>query len=445
MVKIMIQSKPIVVIGAGLAGSEAAWQIARRGLDVKLYEMRPQKQTAAHHSDGFAELVCSNSLRADQVESGPGLLKEELRRMGSLIMEAADHTRVPAGGAQAVDRSAFSDWVTAKILDHPHIEVIREELTEIPDDHIVVCASGPLTSEALFESIKSLTSADTLYFYDAAAPIVDAESVDMSHAFWQSRYDKGESADYLNCPLTAEEYQHFYETLMQAEWMPTKDFEKEIFFEGCMPIETMAKRGYQTLLYGPMKPVGLTDPQTGHTPFAVVQLRREDEEGKLLNIVGFQTRTKWGDQKKVIQTIPALKNAEIVRYGVMHRNTFLNGPTVLTETGQMKTRPALFFAGQITGVEGYIESTASGLVAGMNAARLALGETALRLPRTTAIGALMHHVGTSPTHNFQPMNINFGLLPSPEKKIRSKKERNAFYAQRALADLEAWMDENNVC
>lgn len=365
--------------------------------------------------------------------------------MGSLIMEAADHTRVPAGGAQAVDRSAFSDWVTAKILDHPHIEVIREELTEIPDDHIVVCASGPLTSEALFESIKSLTSADTLYFYDAAAPIVDAESVDMSHAFWQSRYDKGESADYLNCPLTAEEYQHFYETLMQAEWMPTKDFEKEIFFEGCMPIETMAKRGYQTLLYGPMKPVGLTDPQTGHTPFAVVQLRREDEEGKLLNIVGFQTRTKWGDQKKVIQTIPALKKAEIVRYGVMHRNTFLNGPTVLTETGQMKTRPALFFAGQITGVEGYIESTASGLVAGMNAARLALGETALRLPRTTAIGALMHHVGASPTHNFQPMNINFGLLPSPEKKIRSKKERNAFYAQRALADLEAWMDENNVC
>ena len=445
MVKIMIQSKPIVVIGAGLAGSEAAWQIARRGLDVKLYEMRPQKQTAAHHSDGFAELVCSNSLRADQVESGPGLLKEELRRMGSLIMEAADHTRVPAGGAQAVDRSAFSDWVTAKILDHPHIEVIREELTEIPDDHIVVCASGPLTSEALFESIKSLTSADTLYFYDAAAPIVDAESVDMSHAFWQSRYDKGESADYLNCPLTAEEYQHFYETLMQAEWMPTKDFEKEIFFEGCMPIETMAKRGYQTLLYGPMKPVGLTDPQTGHTPFAVVQLRREDEEGKLLNIVGFQTRTKWGDQKKVIQTIPALKKAEIVRYGVMHRNTFLNGPTVLTETGQMKTRPALFFAGQITGVEGYIESTAGGLVAGMNAARLALGETALRLPRTTAIGALMHHVGASPTHNFQPMNINFGLLPSPEKKIRSKKERNAFYAQRALADLEAWMDENNVC
>ena len=232
---------------------------------------------------------------------------------------------------------------------------------------------------------------------------------------------------------------------MQAEWMPTKDFEKEIFFEGCMPIETMAKRGYQTLLYGPMKPVGLTDPQTRHTPFAVVQLRREDEEGKLLNIVGFQTRTKWGDQKKVIQTIPALKNAEIIRYGVMHRNTFLNGPTVLTETGQMKTRPALFFAGQITGVEGYIESTAGGLVAGMNAARLALGETALRLPRTTAIGALMHHVGASPTHNFQPMNINFGLLPSPEKKIRSKKERNAFYAQRALADLEAWMDENNVC
>lgn len=444
MVKIMTQNNPIVVIGAGLAGSEAAWQIACRGLKVVLYEMRPQKQTAVHHTGGFAELVCSNSLRADQRDSGPGLLKEELRHMGSLIMEAADHTRVAAGGAHAVDREAFSSWVTTKLRAHPNVEVIEQELTKIPEDKVVVCASGPLTSDALFEAIKGLTGTDTLYFYDAAAPIVTAESIDMERAFWQSRYDKGEGADYLNCPLTAEEYQVFYETLMQAEWTPTRDFEKEIFFEGCMPIETMAKRGYQTLLYGPMKPVGLLDPKTGKSPFAVVQLRREDKEGKLLNIVGFQTRTKWGDQKKVIQTIPALHEAEIVRYGVMHRNTFLNGPTVLQETGQMKKEPNIFFAGQMTGVEGYIESAASGLVAGMNAARLVLGEEVLTLPKTTAMGALMNHVGASPTQNFQPMNINFGLLPSPEKKIRSKKERNAFYAERALRDLAEWMEENHV-
>ena len=282
------------------------------------------------------------------------------------------------------------------------------------------------------------------YFYDAAAPIITAESVDMERAFWQSRYDKGNGADYLNCPLSIEEYRVFYDTLMQAEWAPTKDFEKEIFFEGCMPIETMAKRGFQTLLYGPMKPVGLVDPHTGETPFAVVQLRREDENGRLFNIVGFQTRTKWGDQKKVIQTIPALANAEIVRYGVMHRNTFLNGPMVLQETGQMKKREDIFFAGQMTGVEGYIESTASGLVAGINAARLAKGEDTLIFPRTTAIGALMNHVGASPTSHFQPMNINFWLLPAPEKKIRSKKERNAYYAQRALKDLSAWVATYHV-
>lgn len=443
MVKTMTQSKDIIVIGAGLAGSEAAWQIAQKGCKVTLYEMRPHKETPAHHTAGFAELVCSNSLRADQLESGPGLLKEELRRMGSLIMEAADHTRVPAGGAQAVDRDAFSRWVTARVRNHPNITVIEKEMTTFPEDGIVVCASGPLTSEALFESIKEKTGADTLYFYDAAAPIVTAESVDMTKAFWQSRYDKGDGADYLNCPLTAEEYRHFYDTLMNAEWAPTKDFEKEIFFEGCMPVETMAKRGFQTLLYGPMKPVGLRDPRTGKTPFAVVQLRREDEEGRLLNMVGFQTRTKWGDQKKVIQTIPALANAEIVRYGVMHRNTFLNGPTVLSETGQLKEDPECFFAGQITGVEGYIESTASGLVAGMNAARLALGKEPLVLPQTTATGALMHHIGTAQAQHFQPMNINFGLLPSPEHKLRSKKERNAYYAARALKDLDEWMRDHH--
>lgn len=434
----MTQNKPIAVIGAGLAGSEAAWQIAQRGESVELYEMRPDKQTEAHHTEGFAELVCSNSLRSDQLESGPGLLKEELRRMNSLIMDAADHTRVPAGGAQAVDREAFSSWITTKIRNHPNIKVITKEVTHFPEDQIVICASGPLTSDTLFSFINELTGADTLYFYDAAAPIITAESVDMERAFWQSRYDKGDGADYLNCPLSIEEYRVFYDTLMQAEWAPTKDFEKEIFFEGCMPIETMAKRGFQTLLYGPMKPVGLVDPHTGETPFAVVQLRREDENGRLFNIVGFQTRTKWGDQKKVIQTIPALSNAEIVRYGVMHRNTFLNGPMVLQETGQMKKREDIFFAGQMTGVEGYIESTASGLVAGINAARLAKGEQMLVFPRTTAIGALMNHVGSSPTNHFQPMNINFGLLPAPEKKIRSKKERNSYYAQRALADLSTW-------
>ena len=440
----MTQNKPIAVIGAGLAGSEAAWQIAQRGECVELYEMRPDKQTEAHHTEGFAELVCSNSLRSDQLESGPGLLKEELRRMNSLIMDAADHTRVPAGGAQAVDREAFSSWITTKICSHPNIKVIKKEVTHFPEDQIVVCASGPLTSDTLFSSIKELTGADTLYFYDAAAPIITAESVDMERAFWQSRYDKGNGADYLNCPLSIEEYRVFYDTLMQAEWAPTKDFEKEIFFEGCMPIETMAKRGFQTLLYGPMKPVGLIDPHTSETPFAVVQLRREDENGRLFNIVGFQTRTKWGDQKKVIQTIPALANAEIVRYGVMHRNTFLNGPMVLQETGQMKKREDIFFAGQMTGVEGYIESTASGLVAGINAARLAKGEDTLIFPRTTAIGALMNHVGASPTSHFQPMNINFGLLPAPEKKIRSKKERNAYYAQRALKDLSAWVATYHV-
>ena len=444
MVMKMNNEQRIIVVGAGLAGSEAAWQIAKRGGKVTLYEMRPEKQTAVHHTSSFAELVCSNSLRAAQVESAPGLLKEELRKMGSLIMEAADATEVPAGGAFAVNRTAFSDYITEKLENHPNIEVKREEVLALDFPEVTVCASGPLTSDALYDAIRALTGEDTLYFYDAAAPIVEAESVDMTKAFWQSRYDKGDGADYLNCPMTAEEYRHFYDTLMEAEWMPTADHEKEIFFEGCMPVETMAKRGFQTLLFGPMKPVGLNNPHTNETPFAVVQLRREDKEGKLLNIVGFQTRTKWGDQKKVIQAIPALANAEIVRYGVMHRNTFMNGPEVLRETGQLKTNPQLFFAGQMTGVEGYIESTAGGLVAGINALRVQNGEEPLVWPQTTAIGSLMSHVGQSVSSNYQPMNINFGLLPSPAKKIRNKKERNAYYAQRALDDLSTWMDENHV-
>lgn len=440
----MNQNNFIVVIGAGLAGSEAAWQIAQRGINVKLYEMRPKKQTEVHHTHLFAELVCSNSLRSNQLESGPGLLKEELRTMNSLIMMAADDCEVPAGGAQAVNREEFSKFITEKITNHPNIEVIQEEYRDFDDDGIIVCASGPLTSNTLFDSIKRKTGADTLYFYDAAAPIITSESVDMTKAFWQSRYDKGETADYLNCPLTAEEYRNFYDTLMNAEWIPTKDFEKEIFFEGCMPIETMAKRGYQTLIYGPMKPVGLNNPHSDQAPFAVVQLRREDKDGRLLNIVGFQTRTKWSDQKKIIQSIPALENAEIVRYGVMHRNTFINGPTVLNECGQLKKEKRIFFAGQMTGVEGYIESTASGLVGGINAARMFKDQEILTWPHTTATGSLMNHVGLSPTHNFQPMNINFGLFPAPEYKIRSKKERNSYYATRAINDLKKWLSDNDV-
>ncbi len=428
----------VTVIGAGLAGSEAAWQLANRGVKVVLYEMRPNKNTVAHQTALFGELVCSNSLRSKQLESGPGLLKEELRRMSSLIIEAADYCEIPAGGAQAVNRTLFAEYITNKIKSHPNITVVNEELISLPEDGITICASGPLTSDGLFDSIKEITGEDTLFFYDAAAPIVDFDSIDMSHAFWQSRYDKGDSADYLNCPLSKEEYQVFYETLMNAEWVPTHDFEKEIFFEGCMPVETMAKRGFQTLLFGPLKPVGLIDPKTNQTPFAVVQLRREDKEGRLFNMVGFQTRTKWGDQKKVISAIPALKNAEVVRYGVMHRNTFLNGPKVLRPTGQLKKIDNIFFAGQITGVEGYIESTASGLVAGINAARLANYKTPMIWPRTTAIGSLQNHVSESYSSNFQPMNINFGLLPPLASKIRSKKERNALLSQRALNDLEEW-------
>lgn len=434
----------VTVIGAGLAGSEAAWQLANRGVKVVLYEMRPNKNTVAHQTALFGELVCSNSLRSKQLESGPGLLKEELRRMSSLIIEAADHCEIPAGGAQAVNRTLFAEYITNKIKSHLNITVVNEELISIPEDGITICASGPLTSDGLFDSIREITGEDTLYFYDAAAPIVDFDSIDMSHAFWQSRYDKGDSADYLNCPLSKEEYQVFYETLMNAEWVPTHDFEKEIFFEGCMPVETMAKRGFQTLLFGPLKPVGLIDPKTNQTPFAVVQLRREDKEGRLFNMVGFQTRTKWGDQKKVISAIPALKNAEVVRYGVMHRNTFLNGPKVLRHTGQLKKIDNIFFAGQITGVEGYIESTASGLVAGINAARLANDKTPMIWPRTTAIGSLQNHVSESYSSNFQPMNINFGLLPPLESKIRSKKERNALLSQRALNDLEEWKVNNDV-
>lgn len=426
------------VIGAGLAGSEAAWQLANRGVQVRLYEMRPVKQTPAHHTDQFAELVCSNSLRANQLTNAVGVLKEEMRKLNSLIIRAADACAVPAGGALAVDRHEFSTNVTKALKEHPNITVLNEEVTTIPTEGITIIATGPLTSEALTEQIQSLTGETDLYFYDAAAPIVTKESLDMEKVYLKSRYDKGEAA-YLNCPMTKEEFDRFHEALVEAEVAPMKDFEKNLFFEACMPVEVLAKRGEKTLLFGPMKPVGLEDPKTGETPYAVVQLRQDDGAGTLYNIVGFQTQLKWGEQKKVFSLIPGLENVDIVRYGVMHRNTFMNAPKILTPTYQMRQHPNLFFAGQMTGVEGYVESAASGLVAGMNAARLAQGELLHRMPDETAIGSLARYITEANPDNFQPMNVNFGLFPPLEKRIRSKAERAEKYAERALTSMDEFV------
>ena len=437
-------SDSVQIIGAGLAGSEAAWQLAKRGVKVDLYEMRPHVQTVAHKSGLFAELVCSNSLRADNIENAVGLLKEEMRRLDSLIMACADGNRLPAGGALAVDREKFSQAVTKKISEHPLITVHEEEVSRPKDDGIVIIATGPLTDGEMAQYIKSVTDDSNLYFYDAAAPIVTAESIDYSKAFWASRYDKGE-ADYLNCPLNKEEYEQFYQSLMQAKWVETKDFEKEIFFEGCMPIEVMATRGFQTLLFGPMKPVGLTDPTNGEQPYAVVQLRKDNQEGSLLNIVGFQTRMKWGDQEKVLRLIPALKNAEFVRLGVMHRNSFINAPANLLATNQLKNEPRILFAGQITGVEGYVESAASGLISGINAYRLFKGKEAVAFPLETALGGLTNYIATAQTKSFQPMNINFSLLPPLGYKIKDKKEKNAKLAQRSLEKLAQFITELDGC
>ncbi len=435
------------VIGAGLAGSEAAWQLAERGIPVHLYEMRPKKYSPAHHTDGFGELVCSNSLRANNIENAVGLLKEELRRCNSLIMRAADATQVPAGGALAVDREKFSAHITETIKNHPLIEIIYDEVTNVPEDEITIIATGPLTEGAMADYVKQATSQDDLYFYDAAAPIVTAESINYEKAFWASRYDKGD-ADYLNCPMTEEEYNQFYNALTRAELIETKEFEKdkfekEKFFEGCMPIEAMASRGRQTLLFGPMKPVGLVDHRReGEEFYAVVQLRKDNLEGTLFNIVGFQTRMKWGEQKRVLQMIPGLENAEIVRYGVMHRNTFVNAPISLESTNRIKSKENVFLAGQITGVEGYVESTASGLVAGINAARMHQQQELVRFPLTTAIGGLMNYIVTADSKHFQPMNVNFSLIPGLEgKKIRNKKEKNGLIAQRALEHLDAFIEE----
>lgn len=434
----MVPEKIVNVVGAGLAGSEAAWQIANRGLKVRLYEMRPKKQTPAHHTDKFAELVCSNSFRASALTNAVGLLKEEMRRLNSLIIRAADACAVPAGGALAVDRHRFSAYVTESLENHPNVTVIREEVTDIPEG-ITVIATGPLTSDGLSEKIKQLTGEEYLYFYDAAAPIVTKESVNMEKVYLKSRYDKGEAA-YLNCPMTEEEFDRFYDALLAAEKTELKEFEKEIYFEGCMPIEVMAKRGKKTLLFGPMKPVGLEDPRTGKRPFAVVQLRQDDAAGTLYNIVGFQTNLKWGEQKKVIRMIPGLENAEIVRYGVMHRNTFINSPKLLKATYQFAGRKDLFFAGQITGVEGYVESASSGLAAGINAARLAMGKEPVPFPPETAIGSLAHYITCANEKHFQPMNVNFGLFPELPVKVKGKKERAEKYVERALKTIQNFVN-----
>lgn len=433
----------VTVIGAGLAGSEAAWQLAKRGINVKLYEMRPVKKSPAHHTDYFAELVCSNSLRGNSLENAVGLLKEEMRRLDSLILACADANAVPAGGALAVDRKGFSGMITSKLSEHPNVEIIKGEVTHIPEDKFTIIATGPLTSDAMAEEIKKLTGQEYFYFYDAAAPIVSADSLDYSTVFRASRYDKGEAA-YLNCPMDKDEYERFYQALVEAERVPLKEFEKEIFFEGCMPVEEMASRGIRTLLFGPLKPVGLTDPRTGKRPYAVVQLRQEDVRGELYNIVGFQTHLKWNDQKRVFGMIPGLENAEFVRFGVMHRNTFINSPKLLSPTLQLKAVPNLLFAGQMTGVEGYVESAAMGLVAGLNAGRLYDGQAPCVFPEETAHGALCRYITTAETKNFQPMNVNFGLLPPLPETIKDKKLRYRTIAERALNTLEGYRSNQQI-
>ena len=435
----------VIIIGAGIAGSEAAWQVANRGIKVDLYEMRPVKNTPAHKTDLFAELVCSNSLRGAGMENAVGVLKEEMRRLGSVIMEAADATKVPAGGALAVDRKGFSQYITDKVTNHPNINVIHEELEEIPyeENALTIVASGPLTAGKLAENIGELMGQKYFYFYDAAAPIVTLESVDMTKAWKASRYNKGEAA-YINCPMNKEEYLHFWNELVNSEKAETHNFEKEVFFEGCMPVEEMASRGEDTLLFGPLKPVGLENPADGKLPYAVVQLRQDNADGTLYNIVGFQTHLKWGEQKRVFGLIPGLENAEFVRYGVMHRNTFINSPEKMRPTLQFKDNDKLFFAGQMTGVEGYVESASSGLVAGINAARICQGLEPVVFPAETAHGSLCHYITTAPAKHFQPMNVNFGIMSPIKERIRDKKQKKMMIAERALRMLEEFKQENNI-
>lgn len=435
----------VKVIGAGLAGCEAAWQLANAGISVKLYEMKPKKFTPAHKYNGFAELVCSNSLKADRVDSAAGMLKEEMRRLGSITMECAALSKVSAGGALAVDREKFSDLVTEKIKGHELIEVIEEEVTEIPEGNVII-ATGPLTSDGLAESIKKLCG-DYLYFHDAAAPIVTFESLDKDKVFFASRYGKGE-ADYINCPMDKEEYLRFYNELVNAESAPLHEFDKEHFgkdnfkvYEGCMPVEVLAKRGEDTMRFGPLKPVGLTDPRTGKRPYAVVQLRAENSQGTLYNIVGFQTNLKFGEQKRVFSLITGLENAEFVRYGVMHRNTFINSPKLLNEQFNMRNRENLFFAGQMTGVEGYIESAASGISAGINMSRLLQGKPYITFPETTMLGALSKYISDPSVEKFQPMGCNMGILPELPERIRDKRLKYQMIADRGLAQLDSTIEQ----
>ncbi|MEA4892830.1 MAG: methylenetetrahydrofolate--tRNA-(uracil(54)-C(5))-methyltransferase (FADH(2)-oxidizing) TrmFO [Peptococcaceae bacterium] len=429
----------VTVIGAGLAGSEAAWQLARRGLAVTLYEMRPKNNTPAHKTDCFAELVCSNSLRANSLENAVGLLKEEMRRLDSLVIRCADACRVPAGGALAVDREGFPRMITQELCRHPLIRVLREEVSSLPASGITVLATGPLSSPAMAGALAKLGEKKELYFYDAAAPVVTLESLNTEKGYWASRYGKGEK-DYFNCPMNKEEYQAFYEALVSAEVHPSKDFEKEKFFEGCMPVEVLAARGPKTLLFGPLKPVGLEEPATGKRPYAVVQLRQDDAACTLLNIVGFQTRLTRPEQRRVFRMIPGLQNAEFARYGMVHRNTFMNSPRLLLPTGQLKEMPHILPAGQMTGVEGYVESAASGLAMGINAALLARGKEPLVFPPATALGSLLHYIVFTEADNFQPMNVSFGLLPPLPEAIRDKKEKNRRLAERALGALKDLQD-----
>ncbi len=427
----------VKVIGAGLAGSEAAWQLANRGIEVELYEMRPVKKSPAHHTGDFAELVCSNSLRGDRLENAVGLLKEELRRVGSIIMECAEATRVEAGGALAVDRHGFARMVTEKVRSHPNITVISEEVTEVPEGPVII-ATGPLTSDAMSDAIGKYfgNETDYLHFFDAAAPLVTAESIDMNLAWWQSRYDRG-TADYINCALSREEYETFIQELVTAEEAEVHGFEDSNVFEGCMPVEVMARRGFETLRYGPLKPVGLIDPNTGKEPYAVVQLRQDNAAKTVYNLVGFQTHLKFGAQKRVFSMIPALRNAEYVRYGVMHQNTFLQSPKLLDRFYADRRNPLVAFAGQMTGVEGYVESTASGYLAAVAMAARIQGRQIPDFPKTTAIGALGLYISDASIENFQPMNINFSIIAPLEKRIRKKAEKNLAIANRSLEIIDA--------
>jgi len=429
-------SKAVKVIGAGLAGSEAAWQLAENGIAVELFEMKPGKMSSAHVSSSFAELVCSNSFRSNELSNAVGLLKEEMRRLGSLIIRSADETKIPAGGALAVDRENFANFITEQVSNHPNITIHEQDVSEIPDENVII-ATGPLTSDLLSNEISSLLPGkEMLKFFDSAAPIVTFESIDMNNAYFASRYDKGD-ADYINCPMDEKQYIDFYDALISAEKATVHGFEEHLVFEGCLPIEIMAKRGFDTIRYGPLKPVGLKDPKTGEEPYAVVQLRKDNKKGTLYNLVGFQTHLKFAEQKRVFGMIPALRNADIVRYGVMHRNTYLDSPKLLDRYYRLSLNPRIRFAGQITGVEGYVESAASGLLVGLETSRELLGLTSVDFPQETAIGALAQYIAIDSVSNFQPMNINYGIITPMDKKIKGKRDKNLAISERSLKIIDS--------